>query len=355
MIDLTNIIGQPEGESLEYRAVLPPARTLAQIISAFANGKGGIIVLGVSSQNGKIIANGLSEDFRATAITHKALDLLSPKPSVKYDYETFQGKRLYLIQVEPSQILIAIEGKIYVKQGTQHILTNPTKGTINPSTYAKIRDLSQKLDGFQKISSGAKSKFIDHCQSVLNIAADLKNLLFPLSPAAPTKNIEGKILVRILFSSCVDNFEAYLSDLLYEIYLAQPETLKSSNQVTVKEVLDCNDIQEFITYYAKKKLSKLQRGSVKGFINENSQINDLKAMSLQQQEDVEKIFQIRHLFAHQNGVVDEKFLRYFPGEFAINDSYEMSMDVFIEHIDYLADTANRIDDSALKKYSLAAV
>jgi hypothetical protein len=43
--------------------------------------------------------------------------------------------------------------------------------------------------------------------------------------------------MRILFSSCADNFEIFMSDLLYEIYLAKPETLKSNAQVTVKDVL----------------------------------------------------------------------------------------------------------------------
>ena len=75
--------------------------------------------------------------------------------------------------------------------------------------------------------------------------------------------------MRILFSSCADTFETSCPTCLYEIYLAKPETLKSDATVTVKEVLDCSDMQEFITRYAKEKLKKLQRGSVKGFIADN--------------------------------------------------------------------------------------
>ena len=52
--------------------------------------------------------------------------------------------------------------------------------------------------------------------------------------------------MRILFSSCADNFETFLSDLLYEIYLANPNTLKSNQQVTIKEIIDCPDMQEFV-------------------------------------------------------------------------------------------------------------
>ena len=39
---------QPESETLEYKAVLPPSKSIAQIICSFANTKGGILILGVS-------------------------------------------------------------------------------------------------------------------------------------------------------------------------------------------------------------------------------------------------------------------------------------------------------------------
>lgn len=84
--DLTKIIGSTENEQLEYKAVLPPARSLAQIIAAFANSQGGLIVLGVNDANGEIKITGLSEDFHANGVTHKAIDLLSPKPEVRYEY-----------------------------------------------------------------------------------------------------------------------------------------------------------------------------------------------------------------------------------------------------------------------------
>jgi hypothetical protein len=78
---------------------------------------------------------------------------------------------------------------------------------------------------------------------VLRILDDLAKLLYPRGSSVPTDNPEGKMLMRILFSSCADAFEMFVSDLLYEIYLAKPQTLKSDAPVTVKEVLDCSDMQ----------------------------------------------------------------------------------------------------------------
>jgi predicted HTH transcriptional regulator len=125
MKDLAKIIGSPESERLEYKAVLPPARSLAQLIAAFANSEGGLIILGVNDASGEIKITGLSEDFHANGVTHKAIDLLSPKPEVHYEYITQEGKRLYVIQVKKSQSAIAVENKIYVRKGHQNILSNP--------------------------------------------------------------------------------------------------------------------------------------------------------------------------------------------------------------------------------------
>lgn len=355
-IDISGLIGLPEDEKLEYKAVLPPARTVAQLIGAFANTHGGTLILGAAENGGRIEVNGLSEDFRANAIIHKALDMLSPKPTVNYGYHNHSGKRLFVIQVEKSLISVSIEGRIFIRQLNKNLLTNPTPTVYNPTTYSPITTLAGKLQITQSGASDAMMKFIDHYKRVLNIIADLKHLLFPVQPSLPTNNNEGKILIRILFSSCADNFETYLSDLLYEIYLAKPSTLKSSGQqVFVKEVLECVDIQEFITYIAKKKLSKLQRGSVKGFIADNEQIAKLNAINTADQAKIESILQIRHLYAHKNGIVDEKFLQFFPGQYTVNETHELSIDHFIQYIDYLVDMVNTIDKAAIIKYSLATV
>ena len=101
--EITNLIGQNESERLEYKAVLPPSRSIAKLICSFANTEGGFIVLGISD---KKEINGLSEDFRANPITHKAIDLISPKPEVHYQYVTYKGKKLYVIKVFKSCIIL---------------------------------------------------------------------------------------------------------------------------------------------------------------------------------------------------------------------------------------------------------
>ena len=124
---------------------------------------------------------------------------------------------------------------------------------------------------------------------MLRILDDLRQLTYPQGPGVPTDSAEGKMLMRILFASCADTFETFMSDLLYQIYLAKPETLKSDAPVKVKDVLDRADMEEFITWYAKEKLKKLQRGSVKGFIAENPTIKSLNAFDDTRVGEIEKI------------------------------------------------------------------
>lgn len=354
-VNISQLIGQPEGLQLEYKAVLPPSRTMAQIIASFANAQGGTLILGVRELNNTVQSTGLSEDFNAQTILAKALNLLTPAPSTQSSYTLYSGKRLFVISVEPSQSVIHIEGKIYKREGAHNILLNPLTNNFNAATYSRITEIDTYFKQAQVNCTIALSRFIDHYSSVLNIIAGLSSLLYPVSPSIKTESKEGRILFRILFSSTADTFETYLSDLLYEVYLANPNTLKSDSPITVKEVLDCIDIQEFISYYAKKKISKLQRGSVKGFIGGNKQISSLGAVSKSQQEELEKILQIRHLYAHKNGYVDEKFLNYFPGEYQLNESHELTLDNFLDYMVYLFETVVRIDSLALQIHDLASV
>jgi len=353
-MDITNeinsLIGQDESSNLEYKAVLPPSKSIAKLISSFANTDGGYIILGVSD-NKEI--NGLSEDFRANSITHKAIDLLSPKPSVHYQYVMYNGKKLYAIKVDKSEVPVLLEGNILIRIGDKTQLESPQQIQFNLNGYERISEINNLVVDYSLNGTNSKLHLIEHYQSVLKLIDDLGAVLYPNSVEIPTNNQEGKILTRILFSSYVDSFEAYLSDLLYEIYLANPESLKSQQKVTIEEVLNCSDMQEFVEYWSKQKINKLQKGSVKGFIKDNKQIKDLEIIEESEQTEIERILQIRHLYAHRNGIVDEKFLQYFTGEFTINEEHQISIKEFCDKLVYLIEIIEKIDNSSKDKYNLA--
>ena len=67
----------------------------------------------------------------------------------------------------------------------------------------------------------------------------------------------------------------------------------------------------------------------------------------------EKILQIRHLYTHQNGIVDEKFLKSFPAT-KLNDEYQMTLDEFMDRFEYLTQAIEAVDDAARNDFKLAA-
>jgi hypothetical protein len=98
----------------------------------------------------------------------------------------------------------------------------------------------------------------------------------------------------------------------------------------------------------------LQRGSVQGFIAENKQISGLGVFNDPSEKEIEKILQIRHLYAHRNGIIDEKFQGYFPNA-TLNAEHQMALDEFLTKFEYLARIIDAVDRAALAKYQLASL
>lgn len=348
--EIIDLIKQPENENVEFKAVLPPSRVLAKVISSFANTDGGYLILGVLD-NGT--PKGLSGDFFAIETVHKAIDLLTPRPIVNYEYVDVSGKRLFVIKTKKSSGDILFENNKYIRQGDKTLLfVAESMQEFLSQKYPKISQLFNELTTQSENSTESKKKYFEHIKSILKIIDDLGNILYPDSVDIITTNQEGKILNRILYSSFTDNFETYLSDLLFEIFLAKPETLKSEQTVTITEVLNCSDIQDFVHYWAKQKIGKLQKGSVKGFLEDTKQIKDLNILHKDVIKEIDRLLQIRHLYSHKNGIVDEKFLHYYPGT-GIGNEFNMPISDIIVKLEYLKEVANKIDKNAIIKYTLS--
>ena len=107
-------------------------------------------------------------------------------------------------------------------------------------------------------------------------------------------------------------------------------------------------------YWAKQKIGKLQKGSVKRFISENKQIRDLNIIDHHKQNEIEKILQIRHLYSHRNGIIDDKFLKYFSG-LPAGSEHKIYIDEMLDKILYLTHTVDEIDKESITNYSLSTI
>jgi hypothetical protein len=92
--------------------------------------------------------------------------------------------------------------------------------------------------------------------------------------------------------------------------------------------------------------------STSGASSRNPTIKSLNAFDDTRVGEIEKILQIRHLYTHQNGIVDDKFRHYFPTT-KVNDEYPMTLDEFLKSFEYLAEAVEAVDEAARKAFNLA--
>ncbi len=331
--------------------MLPPAATIAQLVSAFANTKGGAIVLGVVESGKEILINGLSDEFRAVQITRKAIDLSRHRHAVNTTTSSIRASDSSSSRCRSRRGSLARRQGLRPDRRPYRRSSRPPRSNRSPSPA--LNGCSKALAEDRKACTEARAKLLDHYESVLRILDDLCQAPLSEGSSVPTDNAEGKMLLRILFASCADTFETFMSDLLYEIYLAKPETLKSDAPVTVKEVLDCSDMDEFITWYAKEKLKKLQRGSVKGFIADNGAIKSLsvfdKTRHRGDREDPADPTSLHPPERHRRRQVPAILSRR-----KVNDEYRMTLDEFLARLEYLAQAIDAVDEAARNDYQLSS-
>lgn len=118
-----------------------------------------------------------------------------------------------------------------------------------------------------------------------------------------------QLWLRLMLCSAVDNFQTYLSEMLEAIFIARPETLKSSDKIEVQEVLQYASIEEFIEASAERKVQNLtsrgfpklcdyfaDRLGVRPILADDAFVGTTEAIAL------------RNLFVHHRGRVTRQFL-----------------------------------------------
>jgi ATP-dependent DNA helicase RecG len=118
---LKKILASGETESIEFKE--SPGRAFFETISAFANSRGGIVLLGID-KNGKIKGADPSGDF-LTNLTNRIVDKLSLYPEI----ETFdiRGKRVIAVTIERPGYPVSYEGHYYERVGNTTREMSPKK------------------------------------------------------------------------------------------------------------------------------------------------------------------------------------------------------------------------------------
>lgn len=188
------VVQAGESEELEYKAVLPPPDTLARLISAFANTRGGSIILGLE---GNKRVPGVSY-ARARNHYERACNLVSPCPHTALYRVSYRGKQVVVVDVEPShEGPVAVGGTILTRVGdsvrpaeSQNVLSLIKSDTKHRGELAAQEAVARRL--------AEQSKMLEEIRQHQVMTARLRNRLPDLIVGALLGAILGAILGFLL-------------------------------------------------------------------------------------------------------------------------------------------------------------
>ena len=147
-----------KSQNLDFDAIPFTPEKTARIMASFANTDGGKIVFGLkenSIDSTEVV--GLSEDFDVMDIVQKSISMLSPTPTVNYEWAIIDERKIFLIEVEKEyEKNILFNNAKYIRKGIDSILEKETitKLTINKpnieKTYAIIISIENYTDRGEK-------------------------------------------------------------------------------------------------------------------------------------------------------------------------------------------------------------
>lgn len=126
-----------------------------------------------------------------------------------------------------------------------------------------------------------------------------------------------KALNRMYITSTVSCFEVFIQDLLYEIFVHYPDTLRSNKTITYEEILMHPNMDSLVSYMAQLESSKSTEGIAKEYLMRIAKrfgingIEDLIKTGIIQ-EGIENLVGIRNVIVHSGGVVDAAYIRRYP-------------------------------------------
>lgn len=167
-------------------------------------------------------------------------------------------------------------------------------------------------------------------------------------------NYAGLMTEATLIRS-VDGFLLYLSDVLSEALRLRPEMLKSSDTITIAEVLDRSSMDELINYATERKVTAISMKGAKDLIDYvRKQYGFVLFPDNADRNIALTMIEWRNLLVHNHGVVNSLFLSRVPSDdYVLGEPLHLERENVWEKMDRLRRYAHNIDQRAVAKWNLA--
>jgi len=151
--NIKNLIKQKESENLEFKSSLSESKETIQTISAFANKKGGKIIIGVSP-SGEILGLQIGKKT-IEDLANKIKDNTDPKQFPEVGIEKINSKNIIVIKVEEG------ESKPVFASGGAYKRVGKTTQRISSEEIRKMARETEKVYWDEQVYKGAKLTDID--------------------------------------------------------------------------------------------------------------------------------------------------------------------------------------------------
>lgn len=164
----------------------------------------------------------------------------------------------------------------------------------------------------------------------------------------------GWVLSEVMLTRSVDNFLTYVSELLGLVFRVRPETLRSSQQVSLEFVLSHDTQADLIDAIAERRVEHLAMQSIEALSTYFDREMGLVIFSSEaDQQLLSNLVAHRNLYVHNRGLVNRRFLRLVPesghqlGKYA-----ELLPDDLMNGVESMRRIATGIDHAAAAKWNL---
>jgi len=121
--DVDRLLQQPEDERLEFKSDARDPRQVARDLAAFANARGGLLVIGIDHQDGQSSVRGIDAPQRIAAVVERAVGIITPPIEYRVHELSVGGQTVYAIEVpEQSGAPFAVDGLLYVRRAERSVV-----------------------------------------------------------------------------------------------------------------------------------------------------------------------------------------------------------------------------------------
>ena len=160
---------------------------------------------------------------------------------------------------------------------------------------------------------------------------------------------------KLALANSVDSFLVYLREILTEVFLAKPETLKTSAEVRVDWVLEHKSMGELVAAIAAKRIERLTFEGSLALITHFSKLGVPLTTTDHQLKQLSLLIESRNVIVHNRGFINEIFLRRIPDHPGkVGDAIQLSFDDTSKARWFLNNLVCVFDRRVSKKFNLHA-